>query len=164
MLSAGSSSCEEASHPTPEQQTSEPARGPATSELLCPSFAPRAPGRGVVIGVVAGTAAHPKLIPLDKPEPVTEEIFKLAAPHHPSEIFRIAAPCVEGGCKNFGNGFCHLAKAVVKSHEAVDDLPLCRIRSQCVWWHQEGKPACLRCPEVVTNNAATLAIRSQMER
>jgi hypothetical protein len=122
------------------------------------------PGRGVVIGVVAGTAAHPKLIPLDKPEPVTEEIFKLAAPHHPSEVFRIAAPCAEGGCKNFGNGFCHLAKAVVKSPEVVDDLPFCRIRARCVWWHQEGKSACLRCPEVVTNNAATLALRAQMGR
>jgi hypothetical protein len=118
----------------------------------------------VVIGVVAGTAEQPKLIPLAEPEPVTEEIFKLASPHHPSEIFRIAAPCVEGGCKNFGNGLCHLAKAVLRSPEAVDDLPPCRIRSHCVWWHQEGKPACLRCPEVVTNNAATLAIRAQMGR
>lgn len=104
------------------------------------------------------------MIPLDRPEPVTKEIFELAAPHHPSTLFRIAAPCVEGACKNFGDGKCQLARAVLRDREATDDLPPCRIRPHCVWWHQEGKPACLRCPEVVTNTAATLAIRNEMKR
>ncbi|MEA2562616.1 MAG: hypothetical protein QOH06_4120 [Acidobacteriota bacterium] len=142
----------------------QPDKPAAGAHHLCPSFAPRAPGRGVVFGIVAGTAERPEVIPLEKPEPVTEEVFKLAAPHHPSEIFRIAAPCVEGGCKNFGNGVCHLAKAVLRGPETAEDLPYCRIRSECVWWHQEGKAACLRCPQVVTNNPVSLAIRNEMRR
>lgn len=131
------------------------------AELLCPSFSPRAPGKGVVFGIVVGTPEQPAMIPLEKPEPVTEEIFQLAAPFHPSEVFRIAAPCVEGGCKNFGKGTCHLAKAVVREPEVVAALRPCRIRLQCLWWHQEGRAACLRCPGVLTNNAATLALRTE---
>jgi hypothetical protein len=33
---------------------------------------------------------------------------------------------------------------------AVDGLPPCSIRPGCMWWRQEGKNACLRCPQVVT--------------
>lgn len=137
---------------------------PAGAHHLCPSFAPRAPGRGVVFAIVAGTVEHPEVLHLEKPEPVTEEIFQLAAPFHPSEIFRIAAPCAEGGCKNFGDGICHLAKAVLRGPESTAGLPACQIRSQCVWWHQEGRTACLRCPGVVTNTRTTLAIRYEMNR
>lgn len=165
MPSTGSSRYPGGDHPTQDRAASlELDERGMKPPLLCPSFAPRSPGTGVVIGVVTGTPDQPEVIPLESPEPVTEEVFKLAAPHHPSEIFRIAAPCVEGGCKNFGNGLCHLAKAVLRAPEVVEDLPVCRIRSQCVWWHQEGKAACLRCPEVVTNNTLSLAIRTAMKR
>ncbi|NCS45084.1 MAG: nitrogen fixation protein, partial [Microcystis aeruginosa BS11-05] len=34
----------------------------------------------------------------------------------------------------------------------TDILPPCRIRQNCRWWLQEGKAACLRCPQVVTDN------------
>ncbi|MCA2699690.1 MAG: nitrogen fixation protein, partial [Microcystis sp. M179S2] len=36
--------------------------------------------------------------------------------------------------------------------EVTDTLPPCRIRQNCRWWLQEGKAACLRCPQVVTDN------------
>lgn len=157
MASTGSSR-------SPGKGRDRPAEPAAGSHHLCPSFAPRAPGTGVVFGIVAGTAEQPEVIPLEKPEPVTEEVFRLAAPHHPSEVFRIAAPCVEGGCKNFDNGVCRLATAVLRWREAAADLPYCRIRSECVWWHQEGRAACLRCPQLVTNNAVSLAIRKEMKR
>jgi hypothetical protein len=32
----------------------------------------------------------------------------------------------------------------------VDALPACAIRPACRWWQQEGKAACQRCPQVVT--------------
>lgn len=169
MPITGSSRYPERGRPAEEDKRGDPGAGlnerpPAGPHHLCPSFAPRAPGKGVVFAIVAGTPEQPEVIPLAKPEPVTEEVFELAAPHHPSEIFRIATPCLEGGCKNFGNGLCHLAKAMLQRPEAAADLPPCRIRPQCVWWHQEGKAACLRCPEVITNNPVTLAIRNAMKR
>lgn len=168
MPNTGSSGCPGRDRPDQENRAGEPGAEPqkpaAGSHHLCPSFAPLTPGVGVVFGIVAGTAEQPQVIPLEKPEPVTEEIFQLAAPHHPSEIFRIASPCMEGGCKNFGDGSCHLAKAVLRGREVVGDLPPCRIRLECVWWHQEGKAACMRCPQVVTNNPISLAIRNEMKR
>ena len=33
----------------------------------------------------------------------------------------------------------------------VDGLPACHLRPDCRWWQQEGKEACLRCPQVVTD-------------
>jgi hypothetical protein len=36
----------------------------------------------------------------------------------------------------------------------VSKPPRCAIRSQCQWWHQEGVSACLRCPQVLTNNVS----------
>jgi len=33
-----------------------------------------------------------------------------------------------------------------------DNLLACAIRRDCRWWLQEGKSACLRCPQVVTDN------------
>ena len=34
----------------------------------------------------------------------------------------------------------------------VETLPACQIRSSCRWWLQEGKAACYRCPQMVTND------------
>jgi hypothetical protein len=44
------------------------------------------------------------------------------------------------------------AKIVRWVPTVVDKLPACAIRAECRWWHQEGKAACLRCPQVVTDN------------
>jgi hypothetical protein len=35
---------------------------------------------------------------------------------------------------------------------ATDELTPCAIRPRCRWWQQEGKAACSRCPQVVTDN------------
>jgi uncharacterized paraquat-inducible protein A len=34
----------------------------------------------------------------------------------------------------------------------TEALPPCAIRRDCRWWQQEGKAACMRCPQVVTDN------------
>lgn len=138
--------------------------GPKPSGHLCPSFSPKEPGGGWIFGVVGGDVDRPRLIPLERPEPVTKEVFEMVAPLHPSQVFRIAAPCVEGRCKNFGGGTCNLAKAVTSRRESTDQLRPCLIRPECLWWHQEGKEACLRCPGVVTNTSKSKAIRDALER
>jgi hypothetical protein len=35
----------------------------------------------------------------------------------------------------------------------VDALPRCLIRPACRWFQQEGKEACVRCPQVVTESS-----------
>jgi hypothetical protein len=34
--------------------------------------------------------------------------------------------------------------------EVVDSLPACNICRDCRWFRQEGRAACMRCPQIVT--------------
>lgn len=121
-------------------------------DLLCPS-APPDWKDAVVIGVVVGTAEAPRVTSLTTPLPVTEALLKLAEPVAPTEVFRFAAPCAKEGCRHFGSGACQLAaKAVKMLAPAEERLPFCLIRANCRWFAQEGGAACLRCPQVVTDN------------
>jgi hypothetical protein len=101
------------------------------------------------------------MVPLKQPEPLTQAVVALAAPHHFTEVFRVAAPCLKSGCKNFGSdGNCKLAEwASGTQGSANDPLPFCRIRAGCLWWKQEGPAACRKCPDIVTNNARSRARR-----
>jgi len=93
----------------------------------------------------------PRIGYLNEPVPLTDEIVALAAPAEPREIFRIAANCEELKCTHFNGTKCELATRIVQILPAVTDgLPACLIRATCRWYVQEGKPACLRCPQVVT--------------
>lgn len=142
-----------------------PVIGDVGENKLCPSFSPMAPGRGWVFGIVMPQDDGHHMVPLEEPEPVTQEIFDLAAPLDPSEVFRMTTPCLEGSCKNFGEGgICHLAKSAASLSDDSADLPVCNIRPKCLWWHQEGPKACKRCSVVVTNNARSLEIRKQLMR
>jgi hypothetical protein len=119
---------------------------------FCPSAQPDWPG-AVVIGTVAGSADEPHVVFTDEPVGVSEEVMKLARPVHPTEVFRFAAPCLCTGCLHFDSGRCSLVQRVVRILPSVtDDLPACPIRSRCRWWLEEGRAACLRCPQVVTEN------------
>ena len=122
--------------------------------LLCPSALPEMP-QGRLFGVVGGTATEPRLAYLDRTAPVTDDILALAAPVKPTEVFRLAAPCVESKCCHFDGRDCRLVTRIVQILPAVaESLPPCAIRKDCRWFQQEGKPACLRCPQVVTLNCA----------
>lgn len=121
-----------------------------TNPIRCPSAQPSADG--IVIGVVTGTAEQRRIGYLAQPQPVTEAILALAAPAAPAQVFRMAAPCMGDGCKHFSGGDCHLAKRIVAGLEPViSALPPCQVRPTCRWFRQEGRAACLRCPQVVTN-------------
>jgi len=104
---------------------------------------------------MAGTATEPRLAYLDQTAPATDEILEMAKPVQPTEVFRLAAPCVESKCCHFDGRNCQLATRIVQILPAVAEvLPTCAIRKDCRWFQQEGKAACMRCPQVVTLNCA----------
>lgn len=128
-------------------------RADAGDRLICPSARPEMDG-AVAFGVVGGTAREPRVGYLSEPRPVSDELLALAAPVTPVEVFRFAAPCVECACRHFDGSNCRLAQRTVRLLPVVAErLPPCRVRANCRWWRQEGRAACLRCPQVVSENA-----------
>jgi hypothetical protein len=106
-----------------------------------------------ILGVVGGSVTEPQLSYLEEPAPVTDELLALAGPVKPTEVFRFAAPCVESKCCHFDGTDCRLVTRIVRILPAVTEaLPACRIRHDCRWFEQEGRPACMRCPQVITQN------------
>ncbi|MUG99605.1 nitrogen fixation protein [Scytonema sp. UIC 10036] len=119
---------------------------------LCPSARPES-ADGAVFGIVGGTATAPRVAYLKQPLPVTNELMAKAGSVTPAEIFRTAASCVESGCQHFDGKDCRLSMRIVEKLPAVvEELPACSIRRNCRWWQQEGKAACMRCPQIVTDN------------
>lgn len=122
-----------------------------TSQKLCPSANPQQWDEGLIFGVVMGTSEQPRVTYLPRPQPATPEMLALASPAEPDEVFRVAGPCIEHKCRHFDGEQCGLVQQTGQILPVVTETPPpCRIRSQCQWWHQEGKGACLRCPQVVT--------------
>ena len=117
---------------------------------LCPSAQPEMAG-SVVLGIVGGSAAEPQVGYLVESLPATQEVLAVASSVKPTEVFRFAAPCAGVHCQHFDGVDCRLARRVVHLLPAVvERLPACSIRPNCRWWLQEGKAACLRCPQIVT--------------
>jgi hypothetical protein len=117
---------------------------------LCPSAQPGMDGAfafavagvrqdGIQVGYLQGRV------------PVTGELLALAGPVKPTEVFRFAAPCAGSGCRHYDGSECRLASKFVQLTPPVTRaLPACTVRPDCRWWRQEGKAACMRCPQVVT--------------
>jgi hypothetical protein len=83
----------------------------------------------------------------------TPETLELAAPLAVSEVFRLSARCEQSKCMHFDGARCQLAVRIAKLlPEVVDHLPACNIRAECRWFRQEGRAACLRCPQIVTGS------------
>ncbi len=119
---------------------------------LCPSARPE-PGESLVFGVISGTPEKPQVAYLKQPQPITDELIAKVSPVTPAEVFRTAATCIQSGCQHFNGKDCRLAMRVVEKMPAVaEELPPCSIRRDCRWWQQEGKAACMRCPQVITDN------------
>jgi hypothetical protein len=118
---------------------------------LCPSAPPEWEG-SFAFGIVGGSVANPVVAHLVEPLPVTDELLAATSPVAPTEVFRFAAPCAGDRCKHFDGRDCRLATRLVQLlPSVVDRLPPCHVRPDCRWWQQEGKAACLRCPQVVTD-------------
>ena len=119
----------------------------------CPSAQATTEGARV-FGVMTGTPEAPRVGYLTETLPMSEKLLTVAAPAKPTQLFRIAAPCANGGCKHFKGNACTLAQRIVEGVPAVvNALPACQIRSTCRWFRQEGKEACFRCPQVMTDKA-----------
>lgn len=124
-----------------------------SKEIDCPSAQATADGARV-FGVITGTPETHRVGYLTEIVPVSEKLLALAGAAKPTQLFRIAAPCANGGCKHFKSNACSLAKRIVASVPAVvEALPACQIRSTCRWFRQEGKEACFRCPQVMTDKS-----------
>lgn len=119
---------------------------------LCPSARPEV-GNSGVFGVIGGTVEKPHVAYLKQVQPLTDELMALSGSVTPTEVFRVASPCAGTGCQHFDGANCGLATRVAHQLTAVsENLPPCAIRRECRWWLQEGKAACMRCPQVVTDN------------
>ena len=119
---------------------------------MCPSAQP---GMGdlQVLGVVSHDSDAPRLSYVDEAVAVTPEILALAAPVAVSEVFRLAARCEEKKCIHFDGSRCQLAVRIVEMLPRVTPaMPPCAIRAECRWFRQEGRAACMRCPQIVTGN------------
>ena len=120
------------------------------TELRCPS-APWETSNAVVLGVVLGTVPEPRVTLLADPIPVDTGVIALAGEAPPTKVFRFAAACATHECRHFHSEKCQLAERIVANlPEVVSSLPPCRIRPTCRWWQQEGRAACVRCPQIVT--------------
>ncbi|HZU32923.1 MAG TPA: hypothetical protein VFB79_17540 [Candidatus Angelobacter sp.] len=113
---------------------------------FCPSAQPHMREPRVLGVVQGGETAY-----LTEHVPLTEEILALTEPVGHSRVLRIAARCEESACTHFDGVNCRLAARIVQLLPQVSDtLPACLIRADCRWYRQEGKAACQRCPQIVT--------------
>jgi len=135
---------------------------PQKDVVFCPSAQPGL-NRSVLIGVVDKSRDGDFVSYLPQSSAVTDGTIAAftGSPVQATQLFRFAAPCEKGGCHNWSGSTCGVAKRVVQILPAVlSELPDCELRPSCRWFRQEGKPACLRCPQVVTDDPdfeATLA-------
>jgi hypothetical protein len=121
------------------------------SSILCPSVTSIGPD-AQVFGVLTGSAAERLRVGyLTEAVPATPELLAAAAPANPTEVFRAAIPCAKGRCGHWDGANCLLAKRITAMLDpVVSALPRCAIRPVCRWFRQEGREACLRCPQVAT--------------
>jgi hypothetical protein len=119
--------------------------------VLCPSATAIGPDAHV-FGVLTGSATEGLQVGyLTEALPATPELLAAAAPATPTQVFRTAVPCLERGCKHYDGANCQLATRIISMLDpVVSALPRCAIRSTCRWFRQEGREACLRCPQVAT--------------
>lgn len=122
------------------------------TNTLCPSA--RSDWEGSqIIGVVGGGVDTPIVSYFKQKQPLLDSIDKLKGKVTPEEVFRFAAPCAKTNCQHFNGNDCRLVVRVVENLPTVSEhLPPCIIRSDCQWWQQKGRDACMRCPQVITEN------------
>lgn len=131
------------------------------SQPFCPSAQPEMDD-AVVLGVLMHGETGSEVAYLREHQPATPDIVALSAPVRPTEVLRFAARCEGSACRHFDGTNCKLATRIVNLLPAVTtSLPACRIRPECRWYLQEGRAACMRCPQIVTQ---TFEASEQMQR
>jgi hypothetical protein len=119
-------------------------------EYSCPSSQPSVDGARV-FGVIGGTVDRPHVAYLEKGVEVTPDLMEEIGDIDPKRVFRFSGQCKNGACVQFRNGHCRLGQDIVHMLKpVVAQLPACTIRATCRWYAENGRDACLRCPQVVT--------------
>ncbi|HTB97597.1 MAG TPA: hypothetical protein VK716_11350 [Terracidiphilus sp.] len=119
-------------------------------QYSCPSAQPEMQG-AVVLGVRQPSESGPQIAYVDQMLPVTNDLLAITGSVKPTEVLRFAAPCQAGKCRHFNGTDCRLVTRIVQILPAVvDTLPPCALRATCRWFGQEGRPACFRCPQIVS--------------
>jgi hypothetical protein len=104
-----------------------------------------------VFGVISGTPGEPRIAYLKAEAVIDVAALPDTGALAVTEVFRFAARCEEDRCSQFEDGRCSLGHRIVHGVDAVvDALPSCTIRDTCRWYAEQGRPACLRCPQVIT--------------
>ncbi len=120
--------------------------------MQCPSGHPGFPD-AQVFGIVNAQPGDVKVAWLETPIPLTAELLAMTGDVDPQRVFRITSSCQESSCTHFDGHDCQLATRIVQILPAVvDALPPCQLRANCRWYVQEGKPACFRCPQIITHH------------
>ena len=127
-------------------------RDASEKPIVCPSAQPDM-ADAKVFGVMTGTQQDGlRVAYLNEVQPVAPDILAASGPLEPPDVMRIAAPCMGDGCTHFDGTNCMLATRIATMLDpVVRSLPRCAIRPTCRWFKQEGAEACVRCPQVVTN-------------
>ena len=121
----------------------------AESALRCPSAQPTTDD-AQVLGVVTGAAGTPRIAYLNARLPAVA-LAGATGGLPATRVLRFAARCESSQCVHYDGNACRLASRIVAGLDpVVDALPPCTIRRTCRWHAQEGRAACLRCPQVVT--------------
>jgi hypothetical protein len=122
---------------------------------FCPSSQPTVEQSLILGSIERNALGEPYVRYLKHPVKVTDgtlAAFTNAATKA-TEVFRFTAPCQKIDCRNWNGSACRVGQQVIKILPVVSSqLPECRLRPVCQWFDQEGKAACLRCPQVVTND------------
>jgi hypothetical protein len=107
-----------------------------------------------VLGVIERSADGARVVYLNERVAAVDSVLAATSPVSPTEVYRMSAVCEGSHCMHFREERCHLASRIATMLPAVVDvLPVCTIRSECRWFAQEGRAACLRCPQVITECA-----------
>jgi hypothetical protein len=82
------------------------------------------------------------------------------ASRSPTKRFRFVSTCVKQDCAQWKGDHCGVAARIVAQYseqqvmppdEKSFELTKCRIRSDCRWFGERGKMACLACKYVITD-------------
>lgn len=135
----------------------------APGSLMCPS-APMSEG-AIILGEIGGDGSVDYI--RDRTV-VSAEFMEIASRGRtPGQRFRFSSPCQESACGQWKSGGCSLPdrlSEIIPATETSNTLPLCSIRSQCRWFHQQGKDAFHICPLVVTRDGPSQVKNTETDK
>ena len=122
--------------------------------LTCPGYVAKS---GAELFGIAGT--NGEVIYLKEAIAIDNTFIEETKNGRPAEErFRFSGKCIEGGCNQWGNNECGLAKKLIHiiNKPVAQSLQDCAIRHKCRWYEQEKDLACANCTEVFRNQASKI--------